>query len=746
MALRRILVASIVLLAVLGALGGAVAASDPANQAALTYPLNGATGVDTSQPFTWSSAEGAQAYYLYVGTTQGASDVFDSRQLDPSVTQITPSLLPGQTLWARMWTKDSAGQWSYYDSSFSTSSSVPITEATLTYPTNGATLDDPTVPFSWTAVPDAQAYYLYIGTSQGAQDLFDSAQLTVTSVTPPPLPTGTTTWARIWTKRNNTWTFRDVSFVADYSFGVLTYPGFGLTNVDLSQPFHWTPVVGATSYELQIGASQGVANLFDSGPITGTQVTVPANLPSGQQLWARVLTTTTSGTRSVDRTFGAAAAFTNPLTGSLDVATDHAFAWSPSPVVLGTAPIYDVSVGRAPGTADLYDTGPIATNSTSVPASALPVNTVLYAQLTTTLGDQSTRRASSVFMVTGSSTPEATLVSPTDGQADFSTADPLVWTPVGVAQAYRLQILSNGHQVRDSGPVWVTEYFAEDLPVGDYTARLGTEIAGTWTYTDRPFSVASTGASMASERAAARRATDSVRQMADAQGNPYAGTPLYQMTVTQRSHQLALCTDYALTLLTALSQENLAARLPQSDQPRRLDIAFISGAGDTHTLVEFFDTDQQQWTILDPTFDLVPVRTSDGLPAATDDVHNATVAQDWSAITYDFLGTNGDLYARNYYLDYPLLYLVRYSQGQVLDQIDPRPYMTQLSSLPNGTRSTYWLSSDESPVLLTVDGQTESLTCSLAGLTCAPFKATTISQPAGSAATVTAWQPPRHVF
>src|SRR5712671_424831 len=42
------------------------------------YPVSGQLEVDASRPFQWTSVPGSQAYQLQIGTSAGASDVFDS--------------------------------------------------------------------------------------------------------------------------------------------------------------------------------------------------------------------------------------------------------------------------------------------------------------------------------------------------------------------------------------------------------------------------------------------------------------------------------------------------------------------------------------------------------------------------------------------------------------------------------------------------------------------------------------------
>jgi len=139
--------------------------------AVLGYPANGATGITSPLVFQWSSITGAQAYYLYVGTTQGAKDLVNSGEKQVT-TYYVPGLPSNRTLYARMWTKQN-GIWYYNDSTFTTAQSC----SALTYPLNGATGIRSQITFQWTATAGAQAYYLYVGTTPGAKDLVNTGEV-----------------------------------------------------------------------------------------------------------------------------------------------------------------------------------------------------------------------------------------------------------------------------------------------------------------------------------------------------------------------------------------------------------------------------------------------------------------------------------------------------------------------------------------------------------------------------------------
>src|SRR5262249_4382693 len=72
--------------------------------AQLTAPADGAVGVGTSPTFQWTTGIGGQAYRLYLGTTQGASDVLDTGELN-TLTYAASNLPAAGLLYARLWTK-----------------------------------------------------------------------------------------------------------------------------------------------------------------------------------------------------------------------------------------------------------------------------------------------------------------------------------------------------------------------------------------------------------------------------------------------------------------------------------------------------------------------------------------------------------------------------------------------------------------------------------------------------------------
>jgi hypothetical protein len=88
-------------------------------QAALTWPADGAAGVDVGRPFTWSRVPWATNYWLTIGTTEGASDVLNTGPLPAGQTSYSaiPPMPVGVPLHARLLTSDGAN-WTYADVTF----------------------------------------------------------------------------------------------------------------------------------------------------------------------------------------------------------------------------------------------------------------------------------------------------------------------------------------------------------------------------------------------------------------------------------------------------------------------------------------------------------------------------------------------------------------------------------------------------------------------------------------------------
>src|SRR4029078_8068793 len=64
---------------------------------------------------------------------------------------------------------------------------------------------DPRNPITWTEVPSAQAYFLYIGSAPGLQDLMSTGEISARSRDISSMPRGRTLYASLYTRAGGTW-------------------------------------------------------------------------------------------------------------------------------------------------------------------------------------------------------------------------------------------------------------------------------------------------------------------------------------------------------------------------------------------------------------------------------------------------------------------------------------------------------------------------------------------------------------
>jgi murein DD-endopeptidase MepM/ murein hydrolase activator NlpD len=87
----------------------------------------------------------------------------------------------------------------------------------MTSPAPGSQLSGPNVTFRWTGGASVSAHWLYVGTSSGAGDLYNSNQLgaSQTSQSVFSLPTdGSTLYVRVWSLLPNGWHYNDYTYTA----------------------------------------------------------------------------------------------------------------------------------------------------------------------------------------------------------------------------------------------------------------------------------------------------------------------------------------------------------------------------------------------------------------------------------------------------------------------------------------------------------------------------------------------------
>jgi astacin len=265
----------------------------PASDPEIVSPVPGSTLAHSSATFVWT-ANGGQVlqWWLYAGSSPGASNHFNSGSLGTNLSVMALGLpTDGSQVHVRLWFKTSGG-WQSVDFQY-TAATPALPE--ITSPAPGSTLAGSNSTFVWTANGTAvDAFWLYIGTSVGSPDLFNSGALgTKTSAAVAGLPTnGGQLHVRLWYRVNGSWLFVDSVYTAATPVGdpALTSPVPGSTLTGSTVTFEWSDNGTAVSgYWVYIGSNQGGADWFNSGWLGVKTSAIVAGLPTdGRALHVRL--------------------------------------------------------------------------------------------------------------------------------------------------------------------------------------------------------------------------------------------------------------------------------------------------------------------------------------------------------------------------------------------------------------------------------------------------------------------------
>lgn len=178
-----------------------------ADAAVLIDPSFGSTLDSNEVTFEWSAGYQISEYFLYLGTTTGANDMYGQSQgLNQSIT-IRGLPTDGNPIHIRVWSLLPSG-WVFIDTGVHAAS--PGQKAVLTAPTDGSTLQGTEVILSWSSGTNALRYWLYLGRTSGAQDLFSQSQGLELSVTVNGLPdNGRTIYVWLWSLLPGGWEFSE---------------------------------------------------------------------------------------------------------------------------------------------------------------------------------------------------------------------------------------------------------------------------------------------------------------------------------------------------------------------------------------------------------------------------------------------------------------------------------------------------------------------------------------------------------
>ena len=142
----------------------------------LTDPVLYSTLDSSEVMFRWSANDqSVSKWWMYIGSTPGARDVYNSSDLGLNVVHMVSGLpTDGRTLYIRLWYQV-GGFWQFVDQQVI---AATLAAPMVMSPVAGSTLGDANVTFQWTANEQPVTnWWFFIGSSTGGRDIYNSGDL-----------------------------------------------------------------------------------------------------------------------------------------------------------------------------------------------------------------------------------------------------------------------------------------------------------------------------------------------------------------------------------------------------------------------------------------------------------------------------------------------------------------------------------------------------------------------------------------
>lgn len=454
--------------------------------AAMSSPAPGTTLFGPSATFNWSAGGGPTAYALYLGTAGPQSaNLYNSGTITTTSATVTGLPTTGATIYATLFSRIN-GAWQ--PASYTFTEASPAAPAAIIRPAASSAFTGSSATFSWSPGSQVTAYSLTLGTTgPNSSDLYKSGTIATNSVTVNGLPTlGATVYATLSSQIAGAW--QTASYVyteAPPVLASLALPSGDVPLTGSSAKFVWAPGSGPTAYWLYLGTlGPNTANIYSSGSITGTSVTV-SNLPmNGVNLYATLFSKINGNWVAKNYTYTEAgtpalATMTSPAPGASFSGSSATFTWK-----AGSGPTgYDLYVGtKGPNTADLYNSGALTTTSatvTGIPVTGAPIYVTLFSQI-----NGAWQPIHYTYTELGPPAPAA-MLSPTSGTRLSGSTVTFNWTPGSQAQGYWLYLGTlgaNTANIYNSGALTGTSVTVSGMPANGVNlyATLFTKLNGTY--------------------------------------------------------------------------------------------------------------------------------------------------------------------------------------------------------------------------------------------------------------------------
>jgi hypothetical protein len=270
--------------------------------AVISSPAPGSVLTTTTPTFSWAGVSGPNEFTLRIGTIGvSTSDVYYSGAIFGSTSETVTVPAKGLKIFVQLA--------QLYNGSWKTSQYTyiePSTPAVINSPASGSTLPGSSVTFDWSGGLGPAAYQVLIGTIQpGSGNILNTYSTHATSATVTVPTNGATLYVRLNQEINGAWQTTDYTYTEAGTLvpAVINSPSPNSTLSSSSVTFDWSGASGPVEYVLRVGTTgAGSSDVFYSGGITATNqtVTVPMN---GTTLYVRLSQAINDAWRTTDYTY-----------------------------------------------------------------------------------------------------------------------------------------------------------------------------------------------------------------------------------------------------------------------------------------------------------------------------------------------------------------------------------------------------------------------------------------------------------
>lgn len=455
----------------------------------LLAPMNNETDVNVLSNFAWGAVDNSEGYLLQIGTSSGASDIFDGDVGEPNNFDYDGVLPEDTQIYVRITPYNAVGEAiSCTEDVFTTGSplALPLCAA-LTMPQNNADGVSIETNLSWTPSNKAEGYVLNVGTTSGASDIFsaDVGRATWYNL-PNDLPENSAIFVSViaYNELGAALNCSEEQFTTTSEPSIplctnMLIPSNQEEDVNVFTNIAWGLVANADGYILNVGTTSQGTDIFTGDVGSTTWFDLTNDLPESTMIYVSIvpynelgeaLSCTEEFFQTADApTIPSCTILTFPVSGSQAVNPELTLRWNEITDVTG----YLLFVGTMPGVYDILDNIDVGiiNQYEFVDGLALGVDIFVEIRPYNELGINATCGVESftTALMPLEPVPFCTdIFEPINGQSNIPQSTTIKWNTVSNADGYYLT-LGTGQGESDILEQFdvgaVTEYEVSGLPV-----------------------------------------------------------------------------------------------------------------------------------------------------------------------------------------------------------------------------------------------------------------------------------------